>query len=86
MISVVAAGMFRANSKGKGLLMPRAPSTFRKNDVKRAIVAATAAGMQIGSVAIDKNGRIVIHPAGAPTGQDDLDRELAEFEARNGAD
>lgn len=64
--------------------MPRAPSTFKKNDVKRAIVAATAAGMQIGSVTIDKSGRIVIQPAiAAPL--DDLDRELAEFEAKHGA-
>nr|WP_246784484.1 hypothetical protein [Bradyrhizobium sp. CIR3A] len=65
--------------------MPRAPSTFRKNDVKRAIVAATAAGMQIGSVTIDKSGRIVIQPAGPATVQNDLDKELAEFEARHGA-
>lgn len=65
--------------------MPRAPSTFRKNDVKRAIVAATAAGMQIGSVMIDKSGRIVIQPAGTASGLDDLDKQLAEFEARHGA-
>jgi len=67
--------------------MARAPSTFRQADVTRAIRAAAAAGVSIARVEIDNSGKIVIvigkprEFAGAP--QDDLDRELAEFEARH---
>ena len=40
--------------------MPRAPSTFRQQDVTRAIKAATAAGVGIARVEIDKAGKIII--------------------------
>ena len=40
--------------------MPRAPSTFRKQDVTRAVKAVTAAGVHIARVEIDKTGKIVI--------------------------
>jgi hypothetical protein len=65
--------------------MPRAPSTFRQQDVTRAVKAVAAAGVHIARIEIDKVGKIVIiaaealHPAA-----DDLDRELTEFEARHG--
>jgi hypothetical protein len=63
--------------------MVRAASTFRQRDVTRAVKAVAAAGVSIARVEIDKAGRIVI-VTGQSGPQDDLDRELAEFEARHG--
>jgi hypothetical protein len=40
--------------------MARAPSTFRQQDVTRAIKAAAAAGVDIARIEIDKAGKIVI--------------------------
>ena len=40
--------------------MSRAPSTFRQQDVTKAIKAVAAAGVHIGRVEIDKAGKIVI--------------------------
>jgi hypothetical protein len=68
-------------------LMSRAPSTFRQQDVTRAIKAVAAAGVDIARVEIDRAGKIVIvtgkvlEPASA---QDELDCELQEWEARHG--
>lgn len=65
--------------------MRRAPSPFRQRDLTRAIRAVTIAGVGIARVEIGTDGRIVVvtqQPAAGP--QDDLDRELAEFEARRG--
>jgi hypothetical protein len=65
--------------------MARAPSTFRQQDVTRAVKAVTAAGVDIARVEIARDGRIVIVTAEAqPAVQDDLDRELEEFNARHG--
>ena len=68
--------------------MARAPSTFRQQDVTKAVKAVTAAGVHIARVEIDRSGKIVIvagkSQEAAPGSQDDLDRELAEFEARHG--
>jgi len=66
--------------------MTRAPSLFRQQDVTKAIKGAAKAGVNIARIEIAKDGRIVIISAGAePSVQDDdLDRELAEFEARHG--
>jgi hypothetical protein len=50
-----------------------------------AVKAVVAAGVAVARVEIDKEGKIVMI-AGKPTETepgDDLDRELAEFEARN---
>jgi ssDNA-binding replication factor A large subunit len=67
--------------------MARAPSTFRQTDVTKAVKAVRSAGVNIVRVELTKDGRIVIVTGEAdPAAQDDLDRELAEFEARHGED
>ena len=60
--------------------MPRAACTFRQRDLRLALETARAAGLEIGRVEIDRDGKIVV-VAGKPPVNDDLDRELAEFEA-----
>jgi hypothetical protein len=45
--------------------MSRAPSTFRQQDVTRAVKAVAAAGVHIARIEIDKAGKIVIITAGA---------------------
>lgn len=65
--------------------MARGPCTFKEIDVKRALRAAVAAGVQVQRFEIDRAGKIVIVAAGqASAAPDDLDSELAEFEARHG--
>jgi hypothetical protein len=49
----------------QGSRMARAPSTFRQQDVTRAVKAVTAAGVHIARVEIDKSGKIVIVTGGA---------------------
>jgi hypothetical protein len=45
--------------------MARAPSTFRRQDVTRALKAVAAAGVHIARIEIDKTGKIVIITADA---------------------
>ena len=50
--------------------MPRAPSTFRQQDVTRAVKAVVSAGVDIARVEIDKAGTIrIITLKADPNGQ-----------------
>jgi hypothetical protein len=66
--------------------MARGACSFKQQDVTRALRATLAAGVAVLRVEIDKYGKIVVVTAGErpPAPVDDLDRELAEFEGRNG--
>ena len=60
--------------------MARAASAFRQSDLTKAIKAATAAGVNIARVEIDKDGKIVIITANTPTQPGD-GREANEWDA-----
>jgi hypothetical protein len=66
-------------------LMARIPSLFRQTDVTRAVKGVATAGVAIARVEIGRDGKIVIVTQQDAAGlQDQLDRELAEFEVRHG--
>ena len=46
--------------------MARAPSTFRQQDVTRAVKAVTAAGVHIARIEIDRAGKIAIIATAEP--------------------
>jgi hypothetical protein len=65
----------------------RRPSAFRQQDVTRAVKAVVKAGVDIARVRVEitKAGSIIVTTGtDQPAAQDDLDRELAAFEARHG--
>jgi hypothetical protein len=72
-------------------LMSRGPQTFKERDATRLARAAVAAGLSVRAIEADaKSGKITVFTGentAAPESsmvEDDLDRELAEFENRNG--
>jgi hypothetical protein len=67
--------------------MARGPSTFRQQDVTRAVKAVVAAGVHIARVEVDRDGKIVVvvgKPLESVGPEGDLDRELREWEAHHG--
>jgi hypothetical protein len=66
--------------------MGRSPSTFRQTDIIRALKAVRAAGYSAARVLIDRTDRIEIATTaeGSAADNTDVDRELADFEARHG--
>jgi hypothetical protein len=61
----------------------RGACKFKQCDVVRAVKAVAKAGVVVSRVEIAPDGKIVIAAGtGATEQSDDLDRELAEFEAR----
>lgn len=69
--------------------MPRAPCSFKQNDVKRAVLAVRSAGVEVHGVEVMPDGRIrvmTINRTAQLLQSDDLDRELADFEASHGQD
>jgi hypothetical protein len=64
-------------------------TAFKQADVTRAVKGALAAGLTIARVIARPDGVEIIAAGSAqepPPVGDDLDRELAEFEARHGQD
>ena len=68
--------------------MPRRPARFTQVEVARILRAVTDAGIVNSRVEIATDGTIVvvIGQQSAASAQDDLDRELAKFEASHGQD
>ena len=68
--------------------MTRRPCTFRQTDVTRALKGAEAAGVEVNRIEIDQDGKIVLvtgtNSSEIEIPRDDLDHELAEFEAHHG--
>jgi hypothetical protein len=61
----------------------RGACKFKQCDVTRAVKAVAKAGVAVARVEIAPDGKIIISTnMAAGTQNDDLDRELAEFEAR----
>jgi len=59
--------------------MARAPSTFRQQDVTRAVKAVAAAGVGIARIEIDKAGKIIIIALGGePASEDEKPENLID--------
>ena len=63
--------------------MARGKLLFKERDLRRALRAADRSGVPVQRVEIDREGRIILIP-GTPAACNDLDEELAAFEARHG--
>jgi hypothetical protein len=62
------------------LIMARDPSTFRQQDVTKAVKAVAAAGVHIARVEIDKAGKIVIITTDATENQSGESAEVNEWD------
>jgi hypothetical protein len=68
--------------------MSRGVQPFKQGDVTKAVKGVVEAGVKVARVEIAP-GRIIVfagEPEAAAPPTDDLDRELAELEARHGQD
>lgn len=65
--------------------MARGNCTFKQRDLTAAVKAVVKAGVEIARVEIDRAGKIVVVTGKAAEPANELDRELADFEARHGA-
>ena len=63
--------------------MARGPLSFKQADITRATKAVIAAGVKVARVEVDKAGKIIIIAGEGGSPADDLDAELADFEARH---
>jgi hypothetical protein len=64
------------------MAMARAPSAFRQADLAKAIKTAIATGLRVTKIDV-KTGKIEVESRPEEQ-QNDLDRELQEWEARHG--
>ena len=63
--------------------MARRALKFTEGEVTRALKGAAKAGVNVSRVVIDKKtGDLTLFTGKEPVALDDLDRELAEFEAK----
>jgi hypothetical protein len=65
------------------MTMPRSRCTFRQRDLRLAVETAKAAGLEVTRFEIDRDGKIVVVTGKAPANDNDLDKELAEFEMKH---
>jgi len=72
----------RAKNKKLARKRTRGACKFKQCDVTRAVKAVAKAGVPITRIEISPDGKIVIATGADTVQSDDLDRELAEFEAR----
>lgn len=64
--------------------MARSSSNFRQRDLTCALRAAAAAGIAVQRIEIRPDAVVVVTGDSPAAPADDLDRELADFEARHG--
>jgi len=65
-------------------MAPRGPSNFRQRDLTAAVKGLEDAGKGVASVVIEAGKLIIVVARSSGMAVDDLDTELAEFEARHG--
>ena len=66
--------------------MSRGAQPFKQSNMVKALKAAAIAGLSVRRTVIDTDGKFIVEYGEPEKGEpvNDLDRELAEFEARNG--
>ncbi len=65
--------------------------TFRQSDIERALKPALRLGLEVARYEIDRSGRVSVFIGNGDqqvpfAADDELDRELAKFEANHGQD